>query len=1063
MSELISRRRLLQVSGAAPVALALAGPGTAVAGEGPAARHAPTKLLTDLLPQGLGVAARGQPRLNWQVPDLGTQTRQRAYQVQFATTPDGLDRGRLVWDSGKITSAASTAVAYAGPALKPRTAYWWRVRCWGERGRGASAWSRPVLLATAVEDKWTAEPIWVPSGPTLGDGTFSSRVRITSEAAGLWFRALDPSHNYLWQLRASHEAGVLRKHICVDGTYTVLGEVTLPFAVDSGQWLDLSVTMKGNTFTTRIGDTLVDTTVDGRYAKGTVGLRNGRTEAQVYDFVRFTDADGVVRLEDDFSTDKGTFGAGTVIDGHLALTGGESSLAAYGPDNAWALLRHTYRLTPRKEVAAAVLYVAATSPDPARQYVAKVFSNGHVVAHASVRAASGVAYQAFDITATVRAGRTNAIAALCHSTKDRAFLAQLEVTHTDGTRTTVATGKSWKACRQGGLLPDRGSMGTGFYSAPQEYWDMRHEPVGWTGPDFDDRSWTAPVTRPALAGLAPALLEPVRLHDVEPAAVTEVANGRWLVDLGREIAGGLSLETTGRDGAKIEVRLGEELQADGTVRDVLRGGNTYRETWTLRDGPQHIEHWGYRGFRWAELRTDLDLSRATVRGRAWRLDWDDDVVSFDSSNHDLNRVWELCRWSIEATRGDLYQDTPTRERGPYEGDAFVNQLSEYALQRSYALARRSNAYLVRKGTWPTEYRLMCALSAWEDYLATGDDRQLAEDYELLDGKNLTRYLGDDGLVHKEPGQSSAALSDLVDWPETNRDGYVFTEVNTVVNAFQFAAFEALARCADVLGRTGDAALLRRRAERLSEAMRTHLLDRSAGRFTDGAGTAHSAQHATAFPVALGVTDALPDAVRRDLGATLAAGGMRMSVYGAQFLLDALFRLGRADAALSLLTSRGTSSWLHMLDGLHATIVTEAWDPAQKPNMTFSHAWASAPANAIARHVLGVQVTDPGAAGFLIRPRTGSLRDVKGTVPSLRGTVSVAHHRSGDAHSLQVRLPPHTHAAVELEIGKAPAASYEAMTADGLRSVHLTARTDLTGIVLRLDRVEAGTTVIRRRR
>ncbi|MYQ76053.1 MULTISPECIES: hypothetical protein [unclassified Streptomyces] len=239
------------------------------------------------------------------------------------------------------------------------------------------------------------------------------------------------------------------------------------------------------------------------------------------------------------------------------------------------------------------------------------------------------------------------------------------------------------------------------------------------------------------------------------------------------------------------------------------------------------------------------------------------------------------------------------------------------------------------------------------------------------------------------------------------------------DAFQFAAFEALARCADVLGRTGDAALLRRRAERLrGDAHSPPRPFRGALHRWRG----HRAQHATALPVALGVADALPDAVRRDLGATLAAGGMRMSVYGAQSLLDALFRLGRADAALSLLTSRGTSSWLHMLDGLHATIVTEAWDPAQKPSMTFSHAWASAPANAIARHVLGVQVTDPDAAGFFIRPRTGSLRDVKGTVPSLRGTVSVAHHRS--------------------------AASYEAMTADGLRGVHLTARTDLRGIVLR---------------
>jgi alpha-L-rhamnosidase len=37
--------------------------------------------------------------------------------------------------------------------------------------------------------------------------------------------------------------------------------------------------------------------------------------------------------------------------------------------------------------------------------------------------------------------------------------------------------------------------------------------------------------------------------------------------------------------------------------------------------------------------------------------------------------------------------------------------------------------------------------------------------------------------------------------------------------------------------------------------------------------------------------------------------MTVSVYGARFLLDALFRLGHADAGLAPLTSRAANSWL----------------------------------------------------------------------------------------------------------------------------------------------------------
>lgn len=1049
MSWDLSRRRLLQLGGLTAASVVLTGPRALAA---PGKPPAPTGTLADLLPQALATTAGQRPRFSWQVPDFGAGTVQRAYQLQVAATPGGFDDDRLVWDSGKRTSAASVAVPYEGPALQPRTAYWWRVASWGEK---RSSWSQPTLLATSVEDRWEAEPIWVPAGPVMTDGTLTVRVRITAVAAGVWFRAANTSNNYMWQLRAG-SPGVLRKHVCVNGTYTVLGEVKLPTAVATGEWLDLSVTMTGSTFTTSVGGTVVDTTTDSRYASGNIGLRNGLTESQVYDRITFTGADGTVLLDDDFASDKGTFAAGTVSGGTLTFPTGASSLSSYGADDTWALLRHEYATDASREVAAAILYVAATSPDASRQYVAKVWSNGSVVGHASVRSGTGTAYQAFDLTPTLGgAGGSNALAALCWTTSGQAFLAQLEITYTDGSRTTVSSGDHWKARRQAGLLPSKGSAGSSYYTVPQEYWDLRREPVGWTRPGFDDSDWQAPVVRPAISSLVPAPIEPVRLHDVTPASVTKVADGRWLVDLGREIVGGLALEVTGGAGDTVEVRLGEELNSDGTVKYQLRATNTYREVWTLRDGSQRFEHWGYRGFRWAELRTSLDLSGAVVTGRAWKLDWDASEVAFRSSDPALDRVWELCRYSIEATRGDLYTDTPTRERGPYEGDALINQLSEYGVQRSYALARWSNDYLVRKGTWPTEYRLMCALSAWEDYLATGDDRQLAKDYDLLAAKNLTSYLDSRGLVSKAPGSSSQDLGDLVDWPVASRDGYVFTKVNTVVNAFQYAAFDALAKCAGALGRPDDVKALRARADTLATAMRATLLDGAAGAFVDGEGTTHSAQHATAFPVALGVADALDTGVRSRLGDTLAAGGMRVSVYGAQFLLDALFRLGRADAALALLTSTATNSWLHMLDSLKATIVTEAWDPALKSNTTFSHAWASAPANAIARHVLGVRVSAPGAAEFLIRPRTGTLTDAAGTVPSVRGPVKVSVHRSGDAHVTQVTVPPNARAVLEVEIGDADPAGYRVTSPCGRVPVSTT--TDLTGTVLRIGPVGSGTT------
>jgi alpha-L-rhamnosidase len=444
-------------------------------------------------------------------------------------------------------------------------------------------------------------------------------------------------------------------------------------------------------------------------------------------------------------------------------------------------------------------------------------------------------------------------------------------------------------------------------------------------------------------------------------------------------------------------------------------GNVYEETWTLRRGVQEVEHWGYRAFRYGELRVlsgEVELLQVTptILSSGSRH-----TGAFASSSPDLDRVHELCRRSIEATTLDLYLDTPARERGPYEGDAYVNQRSQYACERSFALARISNQHLARRPTWPAEYHLMPVLVAWEDYLATGDDAQLRTDLELWRGANYDRFLRADGLLHKDPGPSSGWDADLVDWPVTCRDDVEFTSVNTVLNAFQTAAHEALAKICTVLGRDLEAAHHAALAGRMRAGIEEHLV-KEGGTYRDGLGSEHSAQHASAIPVALG----LAPASRRDaLAEALAAGGMRMSVYGAQFLLDALFTLGRAQEAHALMTSRGQRSWLHLLDDLGASIVPEAWDPSLKPNMTYSHAWGTAPVNVIARWVLGVRVVAPGAARLEVAPQPGPLTRMEGTVPTIRGDVHVRFDR--EEGELEVRIPANTTARVrcggaDLEVG-----------------------------------------------
>ncbi|MGP9843621.1 family 78 glycoside hydrolase catalytic domain [Brachybacterium sp. 107] len=707
-----------------------------------------------------------------------------------------------------------------------------------------------------------------------------------------------------------------------------------------------------------------------------------------------------------------------------------------GEHTDWASLRTEIDLPPTPIRAAFVEAVGLSpeggpgedGPRGGRQHVYKLWVNDQVTGFGSVRSQDEhPRLHTHHLTDVLHPGR-NALAALAWAQDGRQFAARLVVVLDDGTRIEhVTTPETWRALPGDHLLPGERSIGGGWFHAPAEDWDLREEPVGWTSPGFDDTGWAAASAAPALpAEPAPAIVS-LGQADGDPAPLEPVGPGAWRFDLGREIVGGLRLRARASDGARIEVRLGEQRDADGRVISSMPTGNVYEETWTLRDGEQEVEHWGYRAFRYGELRvlggeaedlqvTPTILSSVTARGEeTGPTERAGHSGAFASSDPDLDRVHELCRYSIEATTLDLYLDTPSRERGPYEGDTYVNQLSQYACARSFALARVSNQYLTRRPTWPAEYHLMPVLVAWEDYLATGDDAQLRSDVDLWQQANYDRHLGADALLHKAPGSSSAWDADLVDWPQTCRDDYEFTEVNTVLNAFQAAAHQALATICTVLDRGSEAEHHAALAARMLAGIEAHLV-REDGIYRDGLGSEHSAQHATAIPVALGLA---PASRHEALGEAMAAGGMRMSVYGAQFLLDALFALGRADEAHALMTSRGQRGWLHQLDDLGTSIVPEAWDPSLKPNMTYSHAWGTAPVNAIARWVLGVRVVAPGAARLEITPQPGPLAWMEGTVPTIRGDVHVRYDRAENL--LEVRIPANTTARVrrgdiDVEVG-----------------------------------------------
>ncbi len=103
----------------------------------------------------------------------------------------------------------------------------------------------------------------------------------------------------------------------------------------------------------------------------------------------------------------------------------------------------------------------------------------------------------------------------------------------------------------------------------------------------------------------------------------------------------------------------------------------------------------------------------------------------------------------------------------------------------------------------------------------------------------------------------------------------------------------------------------------------------------------------------------------------------------------------------------------MLERLGATLSTEAWNPKNKPNMTFSHPWASAPACCIVSGIFGVEPLLPGFEKFAVKFGRSGINRALITVPTVRGEIKAGF--DGGVHTLTV--PTGCAACVTVKAGK----------------------------------------------
>ena len=528
----------------------------------------------------------------------------------------------------------------------------------------------------------------------------------------------------------------------------------------------------------------------------------------------------------------------------------------------------------------------------------------------------------------------------------------------------------------------------------------------------------------------------VSLVEQTPVGVTHPSPNVYLVDFGRVAFGNLKLLPPADTKGSVTIRFGEKL-LNGRVDTRPPGSVRYSEVTVEINGgqPQIVAppadarnteqvsskhppaaltpaEWGVvLPFRWVEIEgwPAEPTADQIVRRAAFATHWDDEAASFESSDPLLNQIWELCRYTIKATTfAGVYVDGD-RERISYEADSYLNQLGHYYSSNDIQMARDTHERLMKHETWPTECAPHMVFMAHADWMHTGDLEWLAAHYEALKAKTLAHRVGENGLVTSRPEQlTNPKKADLVDWPPGERDAYVFSEVNTVVNAFHVAAMTKMAELARALGKLQEAADFEARAQQAHAEVQKQLFISERGIYRDGIGTDHTAQHATLFPLAF---DLVPEDRRAEAVEWLSARGMKCSVYAAQYLLEGLFKYGGDEQAIELILAPTDRSWRHMIES-GTTMTWEAWDQKYKTNQDWNHPWGTAPANLLPRFVLGVQALEPGWQHAVIRPHLGGLTSAKGKVPTPHGPINVQWENES-LFKISIALPAGVEAKLEL--------------------------------------------------
>jgi len=485
-------------------------------------------------------------------------------------------------------------------------------------------------------------------------------------------------------------------------------------------------------------------------------------------------------------------------------------------------------------------------------------------------------------------------------------------------------------------------------------------------------------------------------------------------DLGDQMAGYLGFEIEAPAGAVVDLSLVEYIRPDGVIQ----------HTTSNRNGLRYIARGGRRKFCSGQRRSGRHLF-VTVR------DADGPVVlrsagvfesaypavcavPFESSDPDLDRIWQAARRTMELSMDDVYIDS-LYEQTLWVGDARVEQL--YGLRtfdardislRSLRLAAdslsRSPMVLSQVPTcWENiipVWSFLWVIAVWDYYDYTGDTKALRGFWQAV-RQNLRGAV----VQLDERGLFAAPWWNLFEWADVdNNHRAVLYNTQFFLGAVQAA--RKMEAVLDDIEERGWLATLEARLRHGIESM----WDAERGLYAeslDGEGT--PSRRFSIHPQFLAVLYGAAEAQRAELLIDkIARPSKRLaglaSAFALQFYGEALDRAGQRGRILELLreyfdpmTAIGTTLW-EALPGSRTS-------PPGFPTRSHCHGWSSCALDFLPLVVLGLRSAAPGSRRFTVSPEPHGLTRARGCRATPYGPVTVAWRVEGQTMTVEIAHPP----------------------------------------------------------